>query len=310
MNFIIRHADVVGAIDIKQDLQAVFLMDDAEVMVEKIRAQVLQEAGELFPEKGGFFIICDNGVDVNDGLDPELAAETCFQLVCEHVGVEKRHVGWHLQMEGHHPGSGAVVMDDEIMHSKNMIGGAHGICNFLHKLRIRLLAKERAACFEQGLDAGHQNEDGDGKASEAVDRKTGYMLKNQGEQYNSSCDAVISGIAGRGFQCYALKLSGEPAVVAVHIELHQNGTQENRDDQRTRSGQGRVHDFPDGFPCQLKAHEENGDGDKEPGKILDSAVPEGVSGICFVACKSESDERDNAAPCIGEVVQGVGDDGD
>ena len=181
LNFIIRHADVVGAIDIKQNLQAVFLMDDAEVMVEKIRAKVLQEAGELFPEKGGFFIICDNGVDVNDGLDPELAAETCFQLVCEHVGVEKRHIGWHLQMEGHHPGSGAVVMDDEIMHSKNMVGGAHGICNFLHKLRIRLLAKERAACFEQGLDAGHQNEDGDGKASEAVDRKTGYMLEKKRE---------------------------------------------------------------------------------------------------------------------------------
>ena len=39
-------------------------------------------------------------------------------------------------------------------------------------------------------------------------------------------------------------------------------------------------------------------------------MPEGVSGICFVACKSESDERDNAAPCIGEVVQGVGDDGE
>ena len=74
LNFIIRHADVVRAIDIKKDLQAVFLMDDAEVMVEKIRAQVLQETGELFPEKGGFFIICDNGVDVNDGLDPELAA--------------------------------------------------------------------------------------------------------------------------------------------------------------------------------------------------------------------------------------------
>ena len=71
-----------------------------------------------------------------------------------------------------------------------------------------------------------------------------------------------------------------------------------------------MHDFPDGFSCQLKAHEENGDGDKEPGKIFDSSVSEGVSGICLVACKSESDERDNAAPCIGEVVQGVGDDGD
>ena len=125
LNFIIRHADVVRAIDIKENLQPVFLVDDAEVVVEKIRAQVLQEAGELFSEKGGFFIIRDNGVDVNDGLDSELAAKICFQLVGEHVGVEKRHIGWHLQMEGHHPSPGAVVMDDEIVHSKNMVGAAH-----------------------------------------------------------------------------------------------------------------------------------------------------------------------------------------
>ena len=36
LNFIIRHADVVGAIDIKQDLQPVLLVDNTEIVVEKV----------------------------------------------------------------------------------------------------------------------------------------------------------------------------------------------------------------------------------------------------------------------------------
>ena len=61
--------------------------------------------------------------------------------------------------------------------------------------------------------------------------------------------------------------------------------------------------------CQFNAHQKNQHGHRQTGEILDTAVAKGMVNIRLLTCQLEAQQRDAGTACIGEVVEGVGSDG-
>ena len=61
---------------------------------------------------------------------------------------------------------------------------------------------------------------------------------------------------------------------------------------------------------QLKAHQQNQHGHGQAGQILDAAMAEGVIRIRLLPCQLKAQQGDKGASGVGEVVEGVGGDGD
>ena len=303
------HLAVEGDVDIEQHLDAVRLVNHAEIVVEEIGSEIVQKFGQFLTKRCSFRILRVDGIDVDDGLNVEFLLKRVLQLIGEHVRGGERHIRGNLHVERHHPGAGAVVMNDEVMHAQNVVGPANGVGDFPDELRVRLLPEERAAGLHEGLHAGDQDECGNGKAAPAVDGKTGEVLQDQGEQDHGGGDAVVPGIAGSRVQSDTVKAFREPAVVVIHIELDEHRENQDRKNDGAEGGKRRVQNFIQRLSCQLKAHDQNHDGDEKTGQIFDPPVPEGMTGICLVAGQTKADQGDNAAAGIGEVVQGIGDDG-
>ena len=71
-----------------------------------------------------------------------------------------------------------------------------------------------------------------------------------------------------------------------------------------------MQNFIKGGSGQLKAHEDDQQGNEQTGQIFDSAMTEGVAGVRFLTGHLKADQRDQRGARIGQVVEGVRGDGD
>ena len=91
---------------------------------------------------------------------------------------------------------------------------------------------------------------------------------------------------------------------------HGNRSQKHDDDGPAKLDRLGVQDLPHRGIDELEADGADHDSDDKARKVLEAAMAIGVAFICRPACKLEADQGHDAACRIGEVVHGVGDDGD
>ena len=65
-----------------------------------------------------------------------------------------------------------------------------------------------------------------------------------------------------------------------------------------------------GALAQLHAHQEDEQGHQQPGEILHAAMAEGVVGVRLLTCQTKAHQGHHGGGGVGEVVEGVGGDGD
>ena len=105
---------------------------------------------------------------MDHGFDAVLTGKALFDAVGQFVCFLECHSVRHFQVQRHHPAAGTVVMDHQVVHAENIFV-VHYRCGYVfHKILVRLLTKQRIHGFDNGAEAGNQNENRNAKSQPGV----------------------------------------------------------------------------------------------------------------------------------------------
>ena len=104
--------------------------------------------------------------------------------------------------------------------------------------------------------------------------------------------------------------TGNFVIIKIHIELDENGNDQNQKNNRRNFRQGRVQDLLKGGFGKLRCHDEDNGRNGKPGEIFDSSVPIRMVRVCFLSAHLKSDQSNDRRTGIRQVVECVRSDGD
>ena len=247
---------------------------------------------------------------MDHGFDAVLTGKALFDAVGQFVCFLECHSVRHFQVQRHHPAAGTVVMDHQVVHAENIFV-VHYRCGYVfYKILVRLLTKQRIYGFDNGAEAGNQNENRNAKSQPGVYSDMKEKPCQLSQQNESGCNCIISGIKSCGCKRYTVQILREPSVVAEHIQFDRNRQHKNQGSGGCERGFLRMQDFAQRFPRERKAHDADQRRNQHAGDVFDSSVPERMPRVRFVAGKPEADHRDDTGPRVGEVVERVGNNRD
>ena len=250
-------------------------------------------------------VIGDDGVHVDDRLAAQLFPQLLFHVV--DLIVELQHVfrGGDLRVDGDHHPAGTVVVDNEVMDTQDALVGHDDVPDLGDKFMGGRRAQQRVQCVLGSVEAGPEDEGGHQDAAPAIDHEAGEMSRQRGDEHRQRGGAVAEGVHGGGIQLFA-----QPPVIGEHIQLHGNGHAQDGNDHRAELHRLRVQDLLQGGFGQLHTHEQNEHGYRQAGQVLNAAMAEGMLGVRSLARHLEAQHCHKGGAGVGEVVEGVGGDGD
>ena len=86
--------------------------------------------------------------------------------------LHKAALGIDLRMQGDHPPSGTVIVNEQVVNAHDLWMGKHNAADFCDKLRVGSLTEQRIDGIPGRAYAGIKDEDRDQKTAPAVDGKT------------------------------------------------------------------------------------------------------------------------------------------
>ena len=213
-------------------------------------------------------------------------------------------------MKGNHDPAGAIVMDDQIVDAEYEGIFSHNVFDFFNKCRIRCLSHEGADSVFCRFDATMQDEDTNKNTAPAINVQTGKVRYDRSNEDSRCSKTVTEAVGGSCPERCRVYFFAQCFVVTVHIEFDENGTDENDKHKRSTGDILRMEDFGDRRTNQFHCHYENDNGDNEAGNIFTSSMSERMVGVCFLRSNPKADQCDDRRACIGQIVEGICDDGD
>ena len=247
-------------------------------------------------------------------MDHRVAAQLLPQFLLHIVDliVEGQHilVGGHLRVEGDHHPAGAVVVDDQIVDAHDPRVGHHKVVDLLDQLAAGGRPQQGVQGLLGGLDAGPQDEHRHQHAHPAVDHQVREVGHQGGQQHGGGGHAVTEGVRGGGQHGGGVQPLPQPAVIGGHVQLHPDGDAQDGNHQRAGVHRRRVQDLVQGGPAQLVTHQQDQQRHRQAGQVLHPPVAERVLRVRLLARQAEAHQRHEGAAGVGEVIEGVGGDGD
>ena len=239
-------------------------------------------------------------------LQIHVRADVPYQLV-EPVGGKR--IG-DLDMDGALMGLRSVIVEDEVVSAAHLRIRIDRFLNILSKLCVRLLAEYLRERFPKHLYARFDNDERDHRAEPGLERNAEYEVDRGRCERGGGDDGIEERILAGVFERIGIDPFAGP--FDVYPESYLDEHRHCNDDER---GGGIIRRF--GRDDLLDRFDEGGhacvqhqQGDHHRAQILHPAVTERVLFVGLLARKLRSDDRDNGAECVGQIVDGVHHDGD
>ena len=172
------------------------------------------------------------------------------------------------------------------------------------------MCSQRAHGLAHELDAAPADEAAHGKARPAVEVKAAQTRDHGRDEDGGGGDHVVSRVDGGGREGLGVNLAPQAVVERRHPQLHQHRGDEHHNDGGAELGGLGVEDLLDGGAQQVEADRAHQHRDHEPRQVLVAAVPVGMLLVRGAARELEAKQAHHVARGVGEVVDGVGHDGD
>ena len=221
-------------------------------------------------------------------------------------------VSVHLHVEGGHDPPGAVIVDHQIVDTDGTLILKlfdHGL-DLGHGLLRGLFPQNGVLGVVQDLDARPKDEQSHQNAHVGVGVKARELVDEGGDQHREGGSRVRQGIGGGGPHDRGVDPPRDLAVEDTQPELDQHRHAEDRHRQPAEHRLGGVKHLVHRARQQLPAHQQDEEGDDHGGDVLNAGVAEGVVAVGRFGGHLEGDQGDDLTTRVGEVVDGVGLNGD
>ena len=174
-NVLVTFFKGVGNQRIEGDNRDTVAPQDPEVMETGIRMHGLYHGQKLAAKSIGFPVARFHRVNMYKALDAEFTVEAGFQLIDDLVSLKEGEIRGDFRMERYDEVSGAVVVDQKIMHIENARSLKHALCDLTDQFRVGGLSDKRACRVRKGLNAGIKDEKGNSEAAPAVETQPEFV---------------------------------------------------------------------------------------------------------------------------------------
>ena len=186
----------------------------------------------------------------------------------------------------------------------------HKPADALHQFRIGLLAQQRADRLLCNGPARGEDKHGNQRADPAVNPPVKEMPRQAAQQHRRGCDHVVPAVCGRGLQRRGVNPFAQLSAKQAHPQLHKDGADEDAEGQYGEFHRFGMENLLNGGFSQLHADDQNQDCHKKAGEVFHSRMTIGMLRVCGTLRHFEAQQRDQRGGRIGEVVYGVGRNGD
>ena len=253
----------------------------------------VDDIGDLMAQLIDLRIVGDDRIHVDDSTAGKLLLQLALYVINQIVQLHKAALGIDLRMQGDHPPSGTVIVNEQVVNAHDLWMGKHNAADFCDKFRVGSLTEQRIDGIPGRAYAGIKDEDCDQKTAPAVDGKTENPSNNRRKEDDGGGKHIAEGIRRRCVHRRAVDGFGNFVIIKIHIELDENGNDQNQKNNRRNFRQGRVQDLLKGGFCKLRRHEEDNGRNGKSGEIFDSSVPIRMVGVCFLSAHLKSDQRND-----------------
>ena len=283
---------------------------NTKIVKGQLLIEPVDDIGDLMAQLIDLRIIGDDRVHMDDSTAGKLLLQLALYVINQIVQLHKAALGIDLRMQGDHPPSGTVIVNEQVVNAHDLWMGKHNAADFCDKLRVGSLTEQRIDGIPGRAYAGIKDEDCDQKTAPAVDGKTENPSNNRRKEDDGGSEHIAEGIRRCCVHRRAVDGTGNFVIIKIHIELDENGNDQNQKNNRRNFRQGRVQDLLKGGFGKLRCHDEDNGRNGKPGEIFDSSVPIRMVGVCFLSAHLKSDQRNDRRTGIRQVVECVRSDGD
>ena len=206
--------------------------------------------------------------------------------------------------------AGAVVVDHHVVNANDVRLLNDDLADSADQTGVGLLPQQRGDRVARSAVSGPEDDQGDQNAAPGIEVDVGELVDDHRQNDDGCSHRVRQRICGNGLHGRGLDLPPDPAIVKRHVAFDEHGPRQNEVGGETGTDDGRMDDFGNGLFQQLDTHQQDEQGDDEPGDVLGAPVAEGVVLVGGLFRLLKPDQRDDRRAGIAQVVQRVGDHGD
>ena len=195
------------------------------------------------------------------------------------------------------------------MEAQDLGPAADKVGDELALLGIGALAQQGGDGLLGHVDAAPEDECGHRQTHEAVHLPAGQALHHGGQQNGGGGDDVIAAVGGGGHEGGRIDHDAQLGVETAEPELDDDGTQQNTHGDPLQVHRAGVQDLADGGLGQLIADDQDQSGNGQAGQVFEPGVAEGMMLVGRLLRQVEAHQGDDGGAGVGEVVHGVGGDG-
>ena len=276
--------------------------DAAQVVEHQALVPALEVVVQLCGHPIRLRVAGHNGIHVDADGDVQLRADFPLRLVDHLVQLQDVAVGGHLRMNGGHAAAGAVVVEDQVVGAQDLVVLHQHVDDSPAQLLVRLAAHEAVDGVLAHIEARFQHQRRHDHAHHAVHREGREHADNHAQRHGGGGQHVGEGVLGGGQQGRGVDLLPHMGVEEVQPDLHQNA--EDQQEQRYPA-EGRAHGMQDAVHAgeqQLHTHEQDQHAHPQRAQVFHAAVAEGMLPVHGLLRQADGNQRNNAAPRVGEVV--------
>ena len=278
---------------------------NAKVVEAERRIDVLENLAAQRAQSVDVRVVGHNGVHVDGNENPEFFAQIALNEVHGVVALHNVDVGGDLGVGGRENAPGAVVVDNEVVHTQNAVVRANLAFERRHKFRLRGLAQKQVDRVLKRADAGAENEQRNHHAEPAVHRDVRIARQHKRQQRDGGRRRVGKAVGHDGAGGGRAGLFAEPVVEPREPKLGGDGHEQNGERRGAVCNRGGLADARGGRFQKLKAHQKNQKGNGQRRNIFAAPVAVGVVLVGGLFGDAEADKRDQGRGGVGQVVDRV-----
>ena len=309
-DFIVRKLRAAGNGDVEDQVCPGVPADHTEIMDAQCAVKISDNLIYLLLHFQNFLVVGDDGIHVDGGGTVELFLELMFNMV--DLFMDRLDIPFrvNLRMERDHQPAGTVIMYDKVVDIVDQGMGNDDFPDLFDKFFLGRLPQKKVHGFLQSGASRIQDKDSHKYTEPAVQNEAGKLADQCSRQDQCGGDRIAEAVHGGGFHGGAVYFAAYGAVVIKHIDLYHNGGGKDTQYKRAAVHGFRMEDLFYGGFCQLEAHDQDCNRDKQTGYVFHPSMSEGMLRIGFLPGDPESDERDNRGTCVGKIIESICRDGD
>ncbi len=116
---------------------------NTKIVKGQLLIEPVDDIGDLMAQLIDLRIIGDDRVHMDDSTAGKLLLQLALYVINQIVQLHKAALGIDLRMQGDHPPSGTVIVNEQVVNAHDLWMGKHNAADFCDKLRVGSLTEQR-----------------------------------------------------------------------------------------------------------------------------------------------------------------------